>query len=150
MISWCAVEAWLLDRLWKRNPAKFKSILFQELYNIVLCYIDNYFIIRAPWNVLVLLRLGKAATEGGLHFVPVGILVSSRCLKGNVGAFHNVSAMYGISCLAVMEIKQFSLFPLRIKASSEQDTTMDISPTVWILNPTLIYVWISVLPAVLL
>lgn len=43
------------------------------------------------------------------------------------------------AALAVMQIKQFSHFPLRIKASSEQDITMDISPTMWILNLTLIY-----------
>lgn len=132
MISWCAVEARLLDRLWKWNPARFKSTLFQKLYDTVLCYIDSCFIIRA-----VLLCLGKAATEVRLSFVPLGILGSSRCLKGNVGALHDVSTRMESTALAVLQIKQFSHFPLRIKASSDQDTTMDISPTMWILNFTL-------------
>jgi len=91
--------------------------------------------------------LGKAAIEVSLNFVPAGILGSTRCLKGNVGALHNVSAcMESLpwqSCKqsnsATSHAERKAAQALRIKASSEQDTTVDISPAMWILSLTLIY-----------
>lgn len=64
-----------------------------------------YLVIIALLNAPVLLLLSKAATEVGLNFVPVGILGSSRCLKGNVRVVHNFSACMESPVLSGLQIK---------------------------------------------
>lgn len=59
----------------------------------------------------------------------LGAQVGSRCLEGNTGALRDVSARMESAAPAVVQMKQFSHFPLRVKG-----VTRGISPTVGILQ----------------